>query len=356
MVFIFVSGRLSRHYGELFAGLKKLFTTAQIVGCSASGMAGRGIEVEHEMGLSLLCGWLPDVEVHPFAIDQMPDLDGPPTAWRDAIAPGVEDLKGLIVLADPFVFESDKVLAGLDFAYPGLPKVGGLASGCRTPGEAALFCGDAIRHTGCVGVGFSGAIEMSAAVAQGCEPIGEQLVITESRGNVIVELGGKPATRALVETVKGSEPRQVGVTERALFVGLGAGKPALRYEPGDFLVRQVMGIDPKSGCIAVAARLRKGQTIQFQLRDKETSRRDLVAVLQRHRQENQKAPDGALIFSCLGRGVSLYGRTGHDSEVFIEQMGEVPMAGFFCNGEFGPIGGESALHGFTSSFALFYKA
>ena len=307
--------------------------------------------------MSLTAGWLPGAQVHPFHFTELPDLDGPPSAWRERVAPGVELVKGFILLADPFTFDSETALSGLDYAYPEVAKLGGLASGCQQAGEAALFCGRNLHREGCVGLAFSGEVEVRPVVAQGCDPVGEQLVITECKGNVIMELGGKPAFRALVETMEKLSPEQRLAAQRTLFVGLGAGKPALKYEAGDFLVRQVLGLDPRTGCMAVGATMRNGQTVQFHLRDAKTSAKDLRSVLTRFGKESGFGPPkGALLFSCLGRGRSLYGELGHDSKIFREIMGELPLGGFFCNGEFGPVGGESALHGFTSSFAIFSES
>lgn len=351
LAFCFFSEAYTSYYDEFHRELSDLLNGAVLVGCSASGLSGQGKESEHKPGVSLLCGWTPGVTATPFCLEKLPDLDAPPEAWRTAIAPEIEQIKGVLILGDPFSLEAEALLAGLDFAYPEAPKVGGLASGCARPGDAALFCGDKIHRRGCVGVALSGDITVSAAVAQGCEPVGEQMVITDCRANVILELDNKPASLALTQTVQALKKEPGRATQRTVFVGLGGGRPTLKYEPGDFLVRQMLGIDPRTGCIAVAARIRKGQTVQFHLRDAQTSTTDLKAVLRKA--GNQGQPAGALMFSCLGRGQTLYGEIGHDSRVFHQSFPDVPLGGFFCNGEFGPVGPESALHGFTSSFALF---
>jgi small ligand-binding sensory domain FIST len=351
LTFAFFSEAYSAYYREFSEQLQSLLGQGTLVGCSASGLCGEKRETEFKAGATLLCGWAPGVSVTPFHLRELPDLDSPPSAWRDLVAPDIEEVKGIVLLGDPFSLEAEALLSGLDFAYPGAPKVGGLASGCQRPGEAALFCGGRLRRRGCVGVALGGEIEVSTSVAQGCEPVGEQMVITECRGNVILELDNKPATLVLTETVRALSKDHKRAARRTVFVGLGAGQPTLKYEPGDFLVRQVLGLDPRIGCIAVAARLRKGQTVQFHLRDAQTSKKDLETVLGRVLNADQA--EGALLFSCLGRGHSLYGEVGHDTRVFHEVVGDVPLSGFFCNGEIGPVGGESALHGFTSSFALF---
>ena len=135
-----------------------------------------------------------------------------------------------------------------------------------------------------------------------------------------------------------------------------AGQPDSRvyeYRQGDFLIRNLLGIDGKSGAVAVGAALRTGIVVQFHLRDAETSAQDLEAVLARHHEGPAPRAAGSLLFACLGRGEQLYGEPDHDTAAFQRHLGPVPLGGFFCNGEIGPVHGSTFLHGYTSSFGLF---
>lgn len=354
VVFVFLSESFSERYAEVVELLGKRFPKAKVIGCSASGLAGQGVETEFKPGMSLLAAVLPGVTVEGFYLDRLPDLDGPPEAWRKAVSPGDSGVKGMVLLADPFSIDARSALAGLDFAFPKAVKIGGLASGCRQPGEAALFLDRNIYQEGLVGAAFSGPIEILPVVAQGCQGFGKQYVITESKANIIFELDGKPALEALGEMVESlSGQQRAAYLATTIFVGLGAGGPSLNYQSGDFLVRQVLGTDPRIGAIAVGGAVRNGQTVQFHLRNGETSKGDLNRVLEQAKARLPGRVQGALMFSCLGRGEGLYGESGHDSRVLQEQLGRIPASGFFCNGEFGPVGTETCLHGFTSSFALF---
>lgn len=354
VIFFFVSNAFAAQYSEVLELLAKRFPKAHLIGCSAGGLVGRGVETEFRPGLSLLAGVLPGVSVETFHLEELPDLDGPPQAWRDAVSSQGAEVKGMVILGDPFSLDTRSALAGLDFAFPKAAKVGGLASGCHQPGEAALFLGRSIHREGVVGMAFSGEIELIPVVAQGCQGFGRQYVITESQANIVLELDGQPALKALEETIGGltQEERAVylGTT---IFVGLGAGGPSLSYGEGEFLVRQVLGTDLRVGAIAVGGAVRNGQTLQFHLRSSETSKADLTKVLRRAKERLHGSPQGALMFSCLGRGEGLYGVSGHDSRLFKEEIGDIPVSGFFCNGEFGPVGEETCLHGFTTSFAVF---
>jgi small ligand-binding sensory domain FIST len=107
--------------------------------------------------------------------------------------------------------------------------------------------------------------------------------------------------------------------------------------------------------VAVGEYLQEGMRVRFHVRDAETSAEDLHAVLKGYEKASPDTENlsGALLFSCLGRGEGLYGRPNFDTTVFREHLGDVPVAGFFCNGEIGPVGGATFLHGYTSSFGLF---
>ena len=140
----------------------------------------------------------------------------------------------------------------------------------------------------------------------------------------------------------------------SLFLGVVMDELLDNPAQGDFLIRNVVGMDQRTGSLAIGEMLREGQLVQFHLRDAETSAQDLSIVLERYAVDNRENDvPGALLFSCLGRGEYLYGRPNHDTEIFQEKLGQVPLGGFFCNGEIGPVGGTTFLHGYTSSFGLF---
>jgi small ligand-binding sensory domain FIST len=258
------------------------------------------------------------------------------------------------LLADPFSFPVPHLLAGLDYAYPGSVKLGGLASGARQPGQNALYLDDAMQETGAVGVALAGNLRVSTIVAQGCRPVGEPLRITACRDNILLELENQPALNAIKKLMPRLSSRDRQLASQALFVGVVMDELSGEAQAGDFLIRNIVGLDADSGALAVGELLRDGQVIQFHVRDAETAAEDLNLLLGRFAQEPQaQTVHGALLFSCLGRGVHLYGRADHDTETFQERVGDVPLGGFFCNGEIGPVAGATYLHGFTSAFGIF---
>lgn len=353
---VFVSPDFEPAYPRLLDRLANWFPGALPFGCSARGLIGDGKEVENARGLSLTLGWLPGVRVRPFSLEResLPDLDAGPEVWRRALLGEDDDLKGILLLAEPFSFPGEEFLAGIDYAYPQVTKVGGLASGGQTPGSAALFGPDGVRRSGVIGLGFFGNLAMDAVVAQGCRPIGKAMVVTDCAYNEIATLDGQVAGDAVLSILRALPPRDQRLASQLLFLGIGAGGPKLSYQPGDFLIRQVLGVDPEEHSLVVNATLRKGQTVQLHLRDGRSSSEDLETMLEQHQARRVGKPAcGGLLFSCLGRGRSLYGHSDHDSNLFRVKLGDVPLGGFFCNGELGPVGGVTSLHGYTSCFAVF---
>jgi len=215
-----------------------------------------------------------------------------------------------------------------------------------------------------VGLALSGNVVLDAVVAQGCRPIGDPLRVTEAEGNVILSLEGRPPLAVLQDLVERLSPADRQLARHALFIGLLMDEFKLDPTPGDFLIRVILGVDPRVGAIAIGDRVRSGQTVQFHLRDAQTSAEDLRSALRRYCLERNLGQDpalspqpcGALMFACLGRGKGLYGVPNFDSQQFREILGEVPLGGFFCNGEIGPVGGSTFLHGYTSCFGIFRPA
>jgi small ligand-binding sensory domain FIST len=259
----------------------------------------------------------------------------------------------LLLFCDPFTCDVDALIGALDAAYPRGRKVGGIASGGGHPGQNVLYAGASIRRGGAVGVAMTGDIVVDTIVAQGCRPIGVPIPITRADGHVIRELGGKlpiDVLRALYESLDDDDR---ALFRHALFVGLEMDAASIEYHKSEFLVRNIVGVDPDTGALAVAAHVRPWQILQFLLRDARTAEHDLEAHLERYRAATGTQPSGALLFSCLGRGRHLFGRPDHDTDLFRERVGAVPLGGFFCNGEIGPVGGHTFLHGYTSAFGLF---
>ena len=356
---VFVSPQFSEFYDKVPELVSRYIKSGLFFGCSGGGIIGNGEEAEQEAALSITCAELPDVKIQPIQFDttDLPDQDTSPSVWREWLKVDVEDKPHFVFLADPFSFPGEEFLAGVDFAYPNSKKIGGLASGAQAQNENVLYLGDKIYHSGLVGIALSGDIEVDTIVAQGCRPIGKPMQITQCEQNFLKELEGKPPMEVIQELHETLSDADKNLIQTSLFLGIEMDPMKDNPKQGDFLIRNLMGADRESGALAIGTMLRNGQLVQFHLRDKQMSAEDLNVMLTRYlKQGNAENAKGALLFSCLGRGKHLYGKANHDTDMFRSKLGEIPLGGFFCNGEIGPVGNTTFLHGYTSSFGIFRKA
>jgi small ligand-binding sensory domain FIST len=351
---------ISPHYEESYervAGLMaETLGAKHVFGCSGGGVIGNGMEVEQRAGISITAAVLPNVDINPFhlQVDRLPDLDAGPDKWETLIGVTADKDPHFVMLADPYSFPVQDLLVGMDYAYPGATKIGGLASGASQQGGNALFLDEQVLRTGAIGLALDGNITVDTVVAQGCRPIGSPMRISKSDRNMLLELEGEVPMAVLRNLYQEVPKRDQELLGHSLFLGVVMDELIDSPVQGDFLIRNVVGMDQSTGGLAIGEMLNEGQLVQFHLRDAETSTDDLQAVLDRYAVEHRENDiPGALLFSCLGRGQFLFGKPNHDTDLFREKLGDVPLGGFFCNGEIGPVSGTTFLHGYTSSFGLF---
>jgi small ligand-binding sensory domain FIST len=354
LLLAFVSPEHAEALAQLAALAARRFPRALLVGCTAGGVIGGAHEVEEGPALSLTAAALPGAELSAFRVEPEPRAHGDgPSRWRDRVGRPPEARPKFLLLADPFTADVEALVEGLDAAYPGAPKFGGLASGGRGPTENRLLVGTHVHRSGAVGVAFCGDVAVDTVIAQGCRPIGEPMVVTRCRGHLVQELDGRPPLHVLTELYRGLDARDRELMQHSLFLGLEMRSDAVEYVPGELLVRNLVGADERTGALAVGAELRPMAVAQFVLRDAHSAEQELRQLLERQRRVAGRRPSGALLFSCVGRGAGLFGHPDHDTSLFEEQLGPAPLGGFFCNGEIGPVGGTTFLHGYTSAFAIF---
>lgn len=359
MTIVFVSPHYQEDYTKIPEMIRKRMNPGMLFGCSGGGIIGGGSEVEQKAAFSITCAHMPGVKIQGIYSDtvSLPDQDTGPGVWREWLGVDAESRPHFIFLADPFSFRGEDFLSGIDFAYPNSKKVGGLASGARSHGDNVLYLEDKIYHSGLVGLALSGDVELDTIVAQGCRPIGKPMQISKCEQNLLQELDGTPPLQVL-EGLHGtlSESDQK-LMQSSLFLGIEMNPLKDDPQQGDFLIRNLMGADRQSGALSIGAVLREGMLVQFHLRDKVMSAEDLDVMLTRyHNQEKGEDAQGALLFSCMGRGQYLYGKPNHDSDMFKNKLGDIALGGFFCNGEIGPVGNTTFIHGYTSSFGIFRPA
>jgi small ligand-binding sensory domain FIST len=260
-----------------------------------------------------------------------------------------QQVRAVLMLGEPFSSAPHSFIDRLHEELPGVPVLGGMASGATAPGENRLFLqGDALTE-GAIGVALRGGPAVRSLVSQGCRPIGSTFVVTRAEQNVVIELGGKPALLRLQEVYESLSPHDREQLEQGVHLGLAMNEYQEKFGPGDFLIANVLGARRDIGAIAVASLVRVGQTVQFHVRDAASADDDLRTLLNRP----MRRPAAGLLFSCNGRGTRLFAGPNHDAAAVQSALGPLPLAGFFANGELGPIGGKNFIHGYTASLALF---
>lgn len=353
VAFLFISAQHADQAEALSKALRTALGTVTLVGCTGEGIIGTGREIESGPAATLWAAHLPGVLVQPlrlsfssvhdqFSLRHWPDLDQ---------AGGSEPV--MMLFADPFSTPMQDVLAVIEEQYPGTRTLGGLAGGGQDLGENRLFLEDQVYTDGVVGVALSGNIAVRSVISQGCRPIGDRFIVTKAEHNVIQELGGIPALQCLQAVFQHLSSDERAQAQRALHIGIAMDEHRAQFTRGDFLIRNLLGADQQTGAIVIGDVVQEGQTVQFQVRDAHSADEDLHALLAAPPLEVPSPPLGALLFSCCGRGKGLFGIPDHDASVLGQQLGAIPLAGFFAQGEVGPVGGRNFLHGYTASIAIF---
>jgi small ligand-binding sensory domain FIST len=354
LVLVFASHAYAAHYHEILARLRELTASRGIAGCSGQAIIGTGREIEDRPALSVLGITMPGATIRLRHITQSDvaactDADG----WHSLTGVSPESVNAWLILADPFSLDAERLLDGLSRAYPGVPLIGGMASGDFRARSTYVFAGTRVHGDGAVLIALGGAYTVRTVVAQGAAPIGETWTVTGVEANWITGIGGRSPMEVLTETFQALSAEMQVRAQTNLLIGVAMNEYQADFGRGDFLIRNVLGGNRETGAIAIGDQPRVGQTVQFQVRDARAADDDLRELLSAaHADMGGATPLAAVLCSCNGRGVGLFGAPNHDVAAVAEHLGPVPVAGFFCNGEIGPVGGRPFLHGFTASIAL----
>jgi small ligand-binding sensory domain FIST len=346
---VFATGAHLDEPEAMLAAVHDELAPAALVGCGAGGVLGAGRELESGTAVAVWAATFGGGRARPFHATVSGEgstgvLEGLPELGSDA---------AVILLSDPYTFPTEAVLDGIARDTPGVPVLGGLASARSPLGGAALFSGERVRREGAVGVCLNG-VEMLPCVSQGATPLGREMTITAGEDNVIHELAGRPALEAIEQAIAELPLDERTLVVAGLLIGIviDGGKPD--YQQGDFLVRSLLGADAATGAVSVGTQVTEGQVVRLHARNARSADEDLRRELRlRARAIGGQRPAGALVFSCNGRGQSMFGATHHDATMVEHELGGAPAAGFFAAGEIGPVGGRSFLHGFTATVAVF---
>jgi small ligand-binding sensory domain FIST len=348
LAFIFLS---PAHLDEAEAAaeaVREELAPRHLLGCVAEGVVAGVRELEHGPAVAVWAAALLGAEIECFHAAAVQTEEGiTVTGFPELDDPGLVTL-----LADPFSFPAGAFLARLNEQREPIPLVGGIAVGGRRPGEQALILDEAVHTEGAVGAVVSG-VQVRTVVSQGCRPIGREAVITRCQDNLVYELAGRPALERLRGEIAALSATEQALAARGLLAGLVIDENRPEYDTGDFLVRGLLGLDEASGTLALGDTVRVGQTLRFFVREAASADADLRQALAGAVRDER--PAGALLFTCNGRGTHMFPEPDHDARVVAEALRTQALAGFFCGGEIGPVGGKAFLHGFTATLAIFVE-
>jgi small ligand-binding sensory domain FIST len=349
---VFASADYREHIEDFLELIQLHGHVPLVVGCSGSGLIGTSREAEQGTGFSMLFLHLPNTKLTPFEFGQNHiEASTGPEYWHveSGVGPGAVD--AWLVVADPLSIAADRWIDEWNRAYLDVPCLGGLASGGPRGDDVFVFRDHKLIDGGGIALALKGGVRVHPVVSQGCTPIGEPFTITNAEQNVVLALGSKPAYQVLSDAFESLPDPVKRHAQGNLFAGLATSEYIEEFKRGDFLIRNILGANPETGAVAIGAYPRVGQTMQYQLRDRNAADSDLDQLLSSARKQGVQ-PFASLLFCCSGRGKNLFGVPNHDALAVSLKFGRIPAAGFFCNGEIGPIGGTNFIHGYTASIAL----
>jgi small ligand-binding sensory domain FIST len=354
--FLFASQDHVENWDKIAEMVQAATGSRHVLGCTGESIAGGKHEIEKGPALSLWSAVLPGATIETFQVEFERTPDGPICTGLPEPPAETTEVRAVLLLADPYSCAIETLISRLADDLPGVPLIGGMASGGAGPGGNRLLLNGQEVLTGGVGAVLRGGPQVHSIVSQGCRPIGKTFVVTKVDKNVILELGGKTALSRLEQTYADLSEEDRTLIRKGLHVGIAMDEFKQTFSRGDFLIANVLGADRESGAVAIGNFVRTGQTVQFHIRDADTADEDLRQMLAARMPLLSGGPQGALLFSCNGRGTQLFPKPDHDTGVIQEVCGPLPLAGFFAQGELGPVGNRNYIHGFTASIALFEDA
>ena len=342
LVVVFASSAHVEFLGEISSAVRTVLRPHALIGSAASAVLACGREAEEIPALAVWAAWSGPVDTLRLTTREVDDavaIEGVPAHLPEGAT--------LLLLTDPFTFPADGLVDQLAEIRPDVTVVGGLASASGSPGGNALVLDGDVHHDGAVGVAIPRERLVGPVVSQGCRPIGEPMVVTGADRNFLLELAGLPALERLTDLAGDLPPGDRVLLSRGVLLGVAIDEGRDELGRGDFVVRNIVGADKERGVLAVGHEVPVGTTVQFHVRDAASADEDLHSLL------DGLHGDAALVFTCNGRGTDLFGVEHHDASAVGEHLDTEAVAGMFCAGELGPVGGRSFLHGFTASVLIF---
>lgn len=338
---LFVTAGFAGATEDVAAAVRQLLRPGVLVGATAASVLANDREIEDRAAVTLFAAtWGRRMRIGPggaraVRLTAAREGDGWRISGSDEM---VEAGATLVLLADPFSFPVDDFVDAMHARQPDLTIVGGLASAASGPGGNRLVADDTVVEHGAVGLLLPSGVPATAVVSQGCRPIGDPLVVTAARGNMIEEIAGVSALERIQGTARAADPHDVQLLAGEMLLGVVVDEHRDEFGPGDFLIRRVLGADRETGAVALESEIDVGTTVQLHVRDAAAAEMDLLAVLDDH------PGAAALVFNCTARGSNLFETPHHDAELITAHVDASVSAGMFSAAEIGPVGGRPFVH------------
>jgi small ligand-binding sensory domain FIST len=334
--FAYATDAFADDYADILEFLRRRTGIPHWVGSVGLGICASGREYLDEPALAvLLCSFKED-SFRVFSGLKAPrDVAQARVQWNDGPA------SFAIVHADPATPSLTSLVRELAARTESGFIVGGITS---SRGRAVQYA-DGLTDGGLSGVMFSDGVVVATRLTQGCAPVGPKHVITDARHNILISLDGRPALDVFREDIGAELSGNLGLVAGRVFAGI----PIEGSDTGDYLVRNLVGLDTAHKLVAVGETVRPGRSIMFCRRDRGTASDDLDRMLTSIKSGLFRTPKGGVYFSCLGRGASLFGENSEELGIIRDRLGDVPIVGFFCNGEIS----HNRLYGYTGVLTLF---
>lgn len=339
---------------KLLTATKQITRSEQVVGSSAVGVLSGEGEVEGAPGVSVLVLASRDVKTRPLFFHPLRGRDqemGIEIAHAEEPRREKESL--LVLFPDAYNAQPRRLFDGIEEKMGFVPVVGAGSSEYGVLGKTYQLCGEQVLSNAISGFSLNGSFQALIGITQGCQPITEPMMITKCRGNLIFELDNRPAFELFAKVIKKPLLDDLSRALAFVFAGLPADHRLNSVAPGHYLVRNIVGLDPRAGVLAVGEEVFEGEQMVFTLRDAQRAREDLQQMLERQKKNLEgKSPQLGLYFNCCARGTSLYGIPGIDTAYIRQSLGDFPLIGMFGSFELGPLGKKNHLLAYTGVLVL----
>ncbi len=351
LAIVFATINYQAEYRELYEAVQANSSSDELIGCSGMSVLTSAGEFEGEPAIAVMVIRAAELSAISFAAQGTESEIG--AQIQERIHPKIRGDSLLVIFPDIRAINPVELVSQIGSDGTALPIVGAAVSGDATGAQMYHWKGEQATERGVTGILLTGNLTAEIGVAQGCQPIGKPKEVTKVEGRVIFELDGEPALENFKRTLQLLTQDDIRRSGGTVFVGIAMDAENREPTRGDFLIRNLVGVNEEHAAIAVSEEVTEGQLVQFHLRNSAAAAEEIRAIItQLEEKTHTQPPAFGLYFNCLGRGKGLYGAANHDIGAIQDRFPGLPIIGFFGNSEFAPIGGRNFAHAYTGVLVL----